>query len=434
MTRAPSARLIAAALMILAAHASTALDWRKPWAEPQDAAAAEKNADEYAWRLFIALNWPADAVGRTADRAARFGADRPVVWETWQGTQEVYLEDGADPGPWAMRQSANPVPPERRFDTFSLQTMSNARHIVGGVMVPVVDPIATAKRLTEIRMNRTTFEFIRARELYNLDGQLRAFADRGPVSFPYGSKEVKAKWRPINPSESSRYYTTRVTFADGTRRLYGLTGLHIASKDLPHWFWATFEHVDNPKLADSEGWQLPSRDRYSCGNDPADCNQAPRGIGVEGTVWQYYRLRGTLTGYVNSAGGPELLANSELETGLQRTSSCITCHSRASIGVIAGVAARLPIFDSSQSEADHDVRIRRGFNGLPQPEWFQSSGPDGQEHAVFKPLDFVWSLMQAKPKRGSALIAPGLSRNQSGGLMPRSSVVSANVDAAGSSQ
>lgn len=393
-----------AALAALAANAAPALDWRAPWKEPQDPAAAANHSDEYAWRLFVALNWPASPVTRTADRRARFGTDRPGVWESWQSAGDVYLEDGRDPGPWVPGDPAHPAAPERRFETLSLEDLLKARHIVDGVMVPLADPIAAAKRLTEIRMNRRTYEFIRARQLYNLDGQIRAFTENRTVSFPYGAKEVKAKWRRISERESSRYHTTRVTLADGTQRLYGLTGLHIVSKDLPHWFWATFEQVDNPALPDSEGWQLPSKDRFSCPAAAADCNRAPRNIGLEGTVWQYYRLRGSLTEYVDAKGRPELLANSELETGLQKTASCITCHSRASIGVVAGAPARLPIFDSSPGVEPADARQRRGFSGLPRAGWYQGVGADGQRQQFFQPLDFVWSLSQAKSLKGSAHI------------------------------
>jgi cytochrome c peroxidase len=320
-------------------QSATTLDWHKPWVEPQDSVAAEHSSDEYAWRLFVALNWPADSTRRQADSTAHFGADRPVVWETWQSGGNVYLDGGADPGPWRRRLTrpngrrvAIEDSPERRFETISLRDLPNARHIVNGVMVPLVDPIAAAKRLTEIRMNQPTFDFIRAHELYNVDGQARANKQSTPVSFPYGSKEVKAKWRPITESERSRYHTVSITLADGTRRLYGLTALHIASKDLPTWFWATFEHVDNPALPGNEGWQLPSSDHFACQAEAADCNRPPGGIGLEGTVWQYYRLRGVLT--KASDGKPRFLANSEFETGRQKNASCPVCHSGAALDFV----------------------------------------------------------------------------------------------------
>jgi hypothetical protein len=372
--------------VLLAAPAAYGLDWSRPWTEPQDSAAARAQSDEYAWRLFIALNWPADPLARAADRSSRFGAERAVVWETWRGAGEVYRDDGADPGPWRTGRRDPPIAAERRFETLSLKDFPNARHVVHGVMAPLVDPVADARRLTEIRLNQATFEFIRSRELYNLDGQLRAVSAGRRVVFPYGAKEVKAKWREINPAERSRYHTLMVTLADGTQRLYGLTALHIASKDLPTWFWATFEHVDNPSLPDAEGWQLPSRDDFACRGERDDCNRAPRGVGLEGTVWQHYRLRGTLTTFVDVSGAALRLANSELETGFQATASCMACHARSSIAMIGGTPVRLPIFDGPE---------RQGFTGAPRAEWF---APAGEAGPVFEPLDFVWSLTKAHPK------------------------------------
>jgi hypothetical protein len=377
------------ALLLGAMPRVEALDWRTPWSEPQDSVAARDHGDEYAWRLFVALNWPADAIARRADAAAHFGDDKPVVWESWQNAATVYRADGADPGAWTPG-GTTPLPAtHERFETTSLKDLPNARHVVNGVMVPWVDPLESAKRLTEIRMNRAAYEYIRARELYSIEGQLRAVA-AGAVRFPYGVKEVKAKWRPISPVERGRYHTLNVTLADGTQRLYGLTALHIASKDLPNWFWATFEHVDNPALPDSEHWQLASHDEFACGGGATDCNRHPPHIGVEGTVWQYYRLRGSLTSFTEPNGAPRLLANSELETGFQRTASCITCHARASIAWrpvtwdhAVGEVLRLPIFDGAG---------RRGFTGAPQAEWFATGAGD----ARFVPLDFVWSLSKAQ--------------------------------------
>ncbi len=385
------------------AQASTALNWRTPWLETHNAGQAATHPDEYAWRLFIALNWPANTATRQADPTASLGADRPVVWEAWQNAADVYLDDGQDPGPWASgrdRPAVSAAPPadETRFETLSLKDIANARHIVGGKMVPLTNPTANAKRLTELRMNRVAFDYIRAHELYNLDGQLRMVAANQPVDFPPSATEIKASWRPIRDDERTRYHTLAVRFADGTERLYGLTALHIVAKDSPQWFWATFEHVDNPTRADSDGWQLPSSDRCACRGEPADCNRAPADIGLEGTVWQNYRLRGTLTHFVDTTNRPLLLANSELEAGMQKSSSCITCHARSSLALVAGTPTRLPIFATSVAAEDLPATAeRRGYTGLPLAEWFEAAAHPGQP--LFKQLDFVWSLSKARPRR-----------------------------------
>ena len=406
-----------------AAHAPTALDWHNPWRESHDEQGAARHPDEYAWRLFVALNWPANAQTRQSDPTASFGSNKPVVWEVWQNATDVYLDDGRDPGPWlagrptsaAAAADADATPAataaatlptaaphaaaESRFETFSLKDIPNARHIVAGKMVPLTNPTANAKRLTELRMNRTTFDYIRSHELYNLDGQLRMVAANHPLNFPPASTEIKASWRPIRSDEQARYHTVEVRLADGTQRLYGLTALHIVSKDAPQWFWATFEHVDNPTRPDADGWQLPSSDHFSCDShgEAADCNRAPSGIGLEGTVWQYYRLRGTLTRFVDTANRPLLLANSDLEAGMQKTSSCITCHARSSLALVGGSPTRLPIFDTAAKDRELPATIeRRGFTGLPRAQWFED--PENGGTPLFRQLDFVWSLSKARPK------------------------------------
>ena len=380
---------IAVISLALAALPAWPLDWHEPWREPRDAEAARRSSDEYAWRLFVALNWPARRAARSADPGAAFGSDRPVVWERWESAGDAYLPGGVDPGPWTP--AAPPTPAQRRFETVAAE-LHHVRHIDHGVMVPLTDPVASARRLTEIRMNRAAFDFIRTRRLYSIDGQLRAAAT-GAIAFPAWSREVKARWRPIEAGEAARYHTVTVTLADGTRRLYGLTALHILSKDLPTWFWATFEHVDNPGLPDADGWQLASRDGFACRGAPSDCDRAPAAIGLEGTVWRYYRLRGTMTGFVDDQGRPRRLANSELEAGMQGSASCMTCHARASIGRVAGAPVRLPIFA--------DPGSRRGFLGTPDPAWYRSPGAGARE--FLRPLDFVWSLSlaQAEEPTGS---------------------------------
>jgi hypothetical protein len=376
-------RLCAALLLVLVSRGTVAMDWSRPWVEPQDSRQAARNSDEYAWRLFVALDWPADP-------KAAFGTAGPVAWEVWKNASEVYRDDGGDPGPWDA-QRATTVADEKRFETFSLKDIPVARHIIGGKMVPLTDPVASAKRLTEIRMSRATFEYIRANELYNIDGQMRLVASGRRVSFPSSATEIKAKWRPIRDDERARYHTVTVRLADGTERLYGLTALHIVSKALPQWFWATFEHVDNTTLPGADGWQLPSRDRFACAGERDDCNRAPRGIGLEHTVWQNYRLRGTLTRFVDDSSRPLLLANSELEAGMQQTSSCMTCHARSSLALVGGAPVRLPIFEATAGLE------RRGSIGLPRADWFED--PSDSRKRLFEPLDFVWSLSKARPRK-----------------------------------
>jgi hypothetical protein len=394
------AMLIVGALWVVGASSVlNAMDWSHPWQEPQSSVDAARSSDEYAWRVFVALNWPARRSSR-ADHAAagavpRVGADSTpdaaTVWETWSSANDIFRPDGKDPGPWRPASVAPVVSMDSsRFEAFSARDLPNLQRVQNGKMVPVKDPLASATRLTEIHMNRAGYEYIRTRGLYNTNGQLRALDEHATVDFPVGAKEVKAKWRIITEAERSRYHTMTVKLADGTERLYGLTALHVVTKDLPTWFWATFEHVDNPQLPGNDGWQAPSRDTFACGRRSTQCDHAPQGIGLEGSVWENYRLRGTLTSFVDSNGQPRLLANSELEAGMQATASCVTCHSRAAIGVVDGQTVRLPIFDASVTDSQPDPHSKRGFIGTPRPEWFANGR--------FQSLDFIWSMAKARPQ------------------------------------
>ena len=354
------------------------------WEEPQDSSAAVNDPDRYAWRLFVALNWPADLANRRADPGKLLGQAGPVVWETWANARDVYLADGADPGSWlregkGVKLLAAGLRKSSEFDSPPIQ--QQIRKLFPGMKLQF-DPLTVEGNANESRMNRETLEFIRAHELYNLDGQ-KALAAEGQAAVQFGknAKEVKAQWRQISEADKPRYHWTEIVAADGTRKLYGLTALHIITKDLPNWFWATFEHVDNVKRAGNEPWKLKSRDTFACGRDASGCGRAPRGIRLEGTVWANYRLRGTQTEFTDSAGIPVRLANSEPEEGFQETASCMTCHSRSTV---AADGSRLPVFTADE----------QGFVGTPDPEWFA----DGAKRK-FTQLDFIWTMIRAKPKK-----------------------------------
>jgi hypothetical protein len=379
-------------LLCVAGTPAWSLDWSRPWQVPQDSAeaVAESSAasDEFAWRLLIALLWPADARTGLGDPDAALGAARPCVWERWANSADVYRDDGADPGSWS-EAVAPPKTSLHRFQAEELARLPNVRHIVAGRMQALRDPLEHSPRLVEIRMNEIAYDYVRKRGLYNLEGQIATVAAGVPIEFPTGAIEVKANWRVIAPSDAPRYHTLGVHLASGETRLYGLTALNIAAKESPRWFWASFEHVDNATRAGGEGWLLPSRDRYACGRAASDCDRAPAGIGLDQNHWRHYRLRGTQIRYLDDAGTPERLGNSELEAGLQESASCMTCHSRAALSVSDGVPRRLEVLAGP---------ARRGYVGAPDPAWFAALGVDGRP-LEFRSLDFVWSLAQAKPRR-----------------------------------
>src|SRR5215470_16031559 len=75
--------------------------------------------DNFAWRAFIALNWPllTDPAHRgEPDRAKTLGDKGPRVWETFKARYELFQvgPDGRPiaPGPWATYEALNPCGPD----------------------------------------------------------------------------------------------------------------------------------------------------------------------------------------------------------------------------------------------------------------------------------------------------------------------------------
>jgi hypothetical protein len=288
--------------------------------------------DAEAWRIFALLN-PS-------------GSDQPAAWESWPSAADTFRKDGADPGP----RPGLSHPGTERFELITPKDFPNLRHIVGGRMVPVTDPLGQAQQLIEVRLNAASYDFIRTRQLYTVDGQRRAVA-LGKVEFPAGAIQLKAGWRPITAAQRPHYHTMTLHLADGTTRLYGLAALNIATKTRDGWLWASFEHTD------------------AAGS-------------------RHYRLRGTQTTYLDADNQPVRLGNAVLEARLGNSASCMTCHARATLSV-DGAPARLPVF------APAPPGVRRGYVGTPDPGWFGHVDAQGNWQATYASLDFVWSLSQA---------------------------------------
>ena len=286
----------------------------------------------------------------------------------------------------------------------------------------------------ESKINQPGFEFIVREGLYSLDGQENFRKTGRKVEFPVGTINVKAAWRQFTPEEikagkPARYYTT-----EQNGEVWGLTGFHMTTKDIPNWLWATFEHVDNPPP------EIPDLDRYTEFLYPRDPHPSPIVYSVEqrlrkvpeplrNTYWQNYVLRGTQVDFVDSMGNSTLLANTQFENGMQLTASCIGCHSRSTIGVrfdditINGrrlypdgtyffpggrlskagptsSANRLTVnpmqvfWQQDPQKPDNSTAAVHvmGAIGAPQPEWFL----DSAGHNRYTQLDFIWGFIHAQ--------------------------------------
>lgn len=342
----------------------------KPWLIPQDTTTAMNNPDYYAWQLFVALNWPADTSRCKADTYAQLGEAGLTVWESWQSREETFLDGAAEPQTWRQgcKQGGFTSLPTGDYSVFADET---------------------------IRLNKAAYDYIRDHKLYSLDEQERlARAGVENLNFPLGSMTVKGNWVRITEADKPNYHWQEIE-RDGHVDLYGLSGLHIVSKDSPTWFWATFEHVDNERRWAQTyptafvGWLTQSVDHAACSSDNLACNEIPSGFGLEGTRWANYRLRGTQVDWSTNRGVPTVLANSQLEAFMDlETSSCITCHALA---VKGEEGAPKPIGFLLEEVNIHGKKL--GYVGPPNPQLFL----DGNGEAIpYLGLDYVWALRKAK--------------------------------------
>ncbi|MGB5404872.1 MAG: hypothetical protein WBN13_12935 [Robiginitalea sp.] len=365
----------------------------KPWEFSIDSAYAVMHPDQFAWDLFRAINWPADTILLKADPKKQLGEPGWVVWQTWKTAPEIYLPDGSKPKPWTEKNFK-----PRSLDNFSSFSIKEKMPDIS------LDP---TYGLEEVAMNKPGFDYVVENELYNLNGQLELYnAPEKTMAFPKRALEIKVKWRiiPDTNYDKARYHWQYITVKDSgqTRKeLYGLVSIHITSRVLKKWLWATFEHVDNrsQKHPGDDGWLLPSRDQFACYDPPYDCERAPTNFGLEGNKWEYFLLRGTQTDYYDEKGRVSLLANSNVERGFQLSSSCITCHSLATIGPTytendTVKMRRIDFLPQPPFFVDGAMFGGKGYVGAPDPELFKLKGG-----GVMKQSDFSWSLSRAVWKK-----------------------------------
>ena len=228
--------------------------------------------DNFAWRAFIALNWPAELDGAdrgVPDRAKTLGDPGKRVWETLKSRYELFQvgPDGEPvaPAPWASYDGRNPCGEgiDNRVKTLAsfvpFAEFNQASFTLGVFANPLVAQNGAYTRY-EIRVNEPEFSAL-ADSGWSIG---RNLPDQGhPARLPAGSIAIKAAWRPLTaadtPTVRARYYVVEgaeivdvaKTLAAGrtvcSKSDVALVGLHIAIKTRyrPQWLWSTFEHVDN---------------------------------------------------------------------------------------------------------------------------------------------------------------------------------------------
>jgi hypothetical protein len=352
--------------------------------------------DDFAWRTFVALNWPADGKGPIGQ-----GGDGAARWQGWKQDTDLLVFDGDRPPAWDKPTPVPPIcqaakPPGGRVPPTGINpgVLAVSRMPSTG---PLIDQNGQYVRY-EILMNRPMYDFIRDNELYTRAGQ-QAFMPGSGIAFPSGSAAkpdagaimLKAAWKILGPGDDpGRFHSALAYIYEAspppapptcTLQLVGLVGLHISHKtdSAPQWVWSTFEHVDNAPT-DGQAWK--GRFNFNNGHDDPTklpWNQVPTGVWDPATgdkhPVQVVRLKAIATetaarnadyaaalrhvdqksvfaNYLlvgaqypqrpptavnpNGEPRPEILANSTMETFLQRdvppvSSNCLACHGGATM-------------------------------------------------------------------------------------------------------
>ncbi|MGY3443498.1 MULTISPECIES: hypothetical protein [unclassified Bradyrhizobium] len=341
--------------------------------------------DQVAWQLFIQANTRAGGSNST--------------FETWASDTDLFQPNPQFPAAATPLVLRPPILP---------QVAREGVQQSGGLL-PALPPGAGQGQMEETRHNKPTFDFIVQNNLYKLSGVKAAFGKA--LSFPVDSIEVKGNWVPV--SDIPQFTNNKVTAAQVPQLYhvnsaagvqYALVSMHVISKQVPNWTWATFEHRFNPGRCDIIGCRdsfgaqtafVPSN--RTAGQGYPDCAKTSAltamlsGADID-PVYGNYCLKGSQADFVDNVGLDIRLGNSVTEDGFVATSSCITCHGRAA-------------FKADGTPSSQAGFLSFGPNGpvaplgplLPEWYWKFSGQPpifEGKPGLtrIATAADFVWSI------------------------------------------
>jgi hypothetical protein len=355
-------------------------------AQQVDPDPAMNNPDKMAWQLFIQVD-------------SRAG-DSNAVFETFASDTDTF-------------QPTPQYPPGATASTLHapiLEATARDAALKDGVLLPAIPPDPVSQGGEETRRNRAAFDFIVNNGLFKVSGLKAAFGKT--LSFPIDAIEVKANW--IAVENIPQFTKNRVTVAqvpqlyhvnaDKNGNKWALVSMHVISKQVPNWTWATFEHRFNPARCDIIG----CRDSFGAqtavvppqpvrGRGYPDCSKTAAlktmmaSADIE-PVYANYCLKGSQVDFVDNSGLDIRLGNSVTEDGFVPTSSCITCHGRANFdrnGQATSIAGFINTNVSPPIAPLGSLQPNWYFTFTGQPPIFE--GMPGLTRTATS-ADFVWSI------------------------------------------
>jgi len=387
-------------------------DWLKA-AQAGDPNPALNTPDLFNWQLFVQINQAATNQTKVGPKSV---TTNNVLWETWANDPDTFPSSPdptkcnvPNPSPvncpvWPGTTTPKKVLRPSTQQLFRQQQrslrISNQREVqqLQGKKLNAMAPQISVGGNEEVRRNFSSFNFIVSNALWYQQGLKAAFEKGVPLSFPIDAIEIKARWTPLANCQNTTYHCNY----DANGNAFGLTALHIMSKAVPNWTWATWEYVGNPGRCDYIGChdafgmlaQFQNTQPNAQLNQPypSPNNQlSPALLQMLGTIgpeWVNYRLKGSQIDFTDATGRATLLGNSVTEAGFVQTSSCMTCHAQASVDSTGLFNQTLGFTPGGQST-----------NGPLQPAWFYNTSSNPWTVTYF-PIDFVWGIFDAQPAPG----------------------------------
>jgi hypothetical protein len=386
------AAAIAAAALLATSAAQAAGLTLNPCAAPTQ---IEGSNEQTAWRLLIAASCP---VNQT---------EYPfVVWENWLDQAQMYPPDPAHGlhVPNALSR-VNSATHQTHPSPLTLALHPELATVVHGLLGgadqncnrAAVPPAGQPNLILceEVRLNGAAEDYVAGTNIWRRAGQQQAATDHIDIQFPPDAVEIKVDWIllpsiGLDCNNLPAGFTNSIHVETIGGNCFGLVAIHLISKLLDNWIWATFEpqnDTTNPNRCRALGCTdlFGSRPAFTRGT-PTRQSAALRELMAAANLapeWSNMRLDGVQVGFQR----PRLLGNSVTEgenAGVPLTqASCISCHAVSSV----------------ESDGTDGITLLTsnpvGFpKPLPSPEWIRR--------------DFVWSLFLACPNSVAQQCSTGL--------------------------
>lgn len=288
--------------------------------------------DDFSWRSFIALNWPAAPNERGVPKSPHdpsvflnAGQSYLSVWGTYRTASALYRIDSEPPVPFSSSQGTNTICGVSALGSKILLMAAKSGTLLQDVDQAFSYPLVDQNNnyiYYEIRFNADQYEFVRQNRLYLAKNLMQAEM-KAPIAMPISSPQpyhegaimLKAAWKQMTPADdASRYYTVKGVILDESTGnpvcrdvTLGLIAFHIGHKvdGLPQWVWSSFEQVDN--VPNDDGSKPAGRMTLNNGtndpatvggwaNRPASKHEVPAGKRVKAQVTRLNPIPNTPTG------------------------------------------------------------------------------------------------------------------------------------------